>query len=368
MATASLRELNRWTLARQHLLARAALDPVDAVDAVGCLQAQYPPSPYVALWSRLDGFERADLEGALRADLVVKTTVMRGTLHLVTTRHLAHYRLGSGSAYFEAARRDLAATGADLDAVRAAVVAEVARRGHATRAEVVEVIAAHLPAGLPARAAASPSAVAAVAVTRDLVNLADDAMPGWSGGSRYRVGPPVPPVAEADAVRHVATAYLAAFGPATRADLAQWSGRPVGAFAPVLDALDLVTFRADDGRTLLDLPGAPRPDPGTPAPVRLLPKWDSVLLAHARRERVLPEPYRAAVIAKNGDVASTVLVDGSVAGTWTVSPARQRTATVTVSPFAPLRRAARTEVGDEARGLVAWLRPDAAGHDVRWDR
>src|SRR2546421_10159935 len=90
----SNRELNRWTLARQLLLDRAQLDPATAIERLAGMQAQYPSSPYIGLWSRLKGFERSDLEAALREDRVVKTTVMRGTLHLVPTSKLAHYRLG----------------------------------------------------------------------------------------------------------------------------------------------------------------------------------------------------------------------------------------------------------------------------------
>src|SRR6185437_4309742 len=138
---------------------------------------------------------------------------------------------------------------------------------------------------------------------------------GYFGGGRYRTAPPA--IADArEALRTIAAAYFAAFGPATRADLAQWSGRSVAAFAEALAALDLVSLRAEDGRTLLDLANAPRLDADIPAPVRFLPKWDNVLLAYERRERILPDSYRRVVIRKNGDVLPTFLVDGVVAGTW----------------------------------------------------
>jgi hypothetical protein len=146
--------------------------------------------------------------------------------------------------------------------------------------------------------------------------------------------------------------YLAAFGPATRADLADWSGMRVGDFAGAIEALEpLRRFRDERNRELLDLPRAPLPAADTPAPVRFLPKWDNLLLAFADRTRVLPEEYRKVVIAKNGDVAQTFLVDGVVAGSWAVD----RKGKVTVAPFAPLPRAARREVEDEAARLEAWL-------------
>jgi hypothetical protein len=154
-----------------------------------------------------------------------------------------------------------------------------------------------------------------------------------------------------EATAHVVRAYLGAFGPATRADIAEWSGLRVADLTPGLDALEpLRRFEDEQGRELLDVPRAPLPSADTPAPVRLLPKWDNTLLAHADRRRVLPEEYRKTVVIKNGDVAQTILVDGVVAGTWTLDGGRVR-----VTPFAPLPRAARRELEDEVARLEAWL-------------
>jgi hypothetical protein len=155
-------------------------------------------------------------------------------------------------------------------------------------------------------------------------------------------------LARAELVRR----YLAAFGPASRADLADWSGMRVSDLADALDSLEpLRRFRDERGRELLDLPRAPLPDAATPAPVRFLPKWDNVLLGFADRTRVLPEEYRKTVIAKNGDVAQTFLVDGVVAGTW-----REEKGKVKLAPFAPLPRAVRLEAEDEAARLAEFLR------------
>jgi hypothetical protein len=116
-----------------------------------------------------------------------------------------------------------------------------------------------------------------------------------------------------------------------------------------LDRLELRRFRDEQGRELLDVPRAPLSDPGTPAPVRFLPKWDNVLLAFADRTRVLPEAYRKRVIGVNGDVAQTFLVDGFVAGTWSMDGGR-----ITIDPFAPLSRATRAELAEEADRLQAF--------------
>jgi hypothetical protein len=139
--------------------------------------------------------------------------------------------------------------------------------------------------------------------------------------------------------------YLAAFGPATRAEIAGWSGLKVRDFADLLDGL--VRLRDDRGRELLDVPRAPRPAADTLAPVRLLPKFDNVLLD---RQRVLPEAYRKLVVRKNADVQPTFTVDGYVAGIWRVERGR-----VVTEPFAPLPRTARRELEDEASRLTAWL-------------
>ena len=132
----------------------------------------------------------------------------------------------------------------------------------------------------------------------------------------------------------------------------QWTGLPAVVLRESLEELGTRRFRDESGRPLFDLPRAPLPAPFTPAPARFLPMWDSLLLAHADRRRVLPEEYRRVVIRKNGDVQQTFLVDGVVAGTWTTKDGR-----VAIEPFAPLPRVARSELEDEARRLEAFLTP-----------
>ena len=195
------------------------------------------------------------------------------------------------------------------------------------------------------------------------INHHEDARFGHFAGSRYRRAP-LPEADPDDALKAVCTAYLAAFGPATKADLAQWLGRSVSTFTGALDSLELVTFQDEGGRRLVDLPDAPRPDPTVPAPVRFLPKWDNLLLAYDRRERVLPEAIRRTVIRKNGDVLPTFLVDGIVAGAWE-APLRGR-ATLSLSSFAALSVKNRRAVEREAESLLTWLRTDAVQREVSW--
>jgi hypothetical protein len=162
---------------------------------------------------------------------------------------------------------------------------------------------------------------------------------------------PEPPTVDVTAARaELVRRYLAAFGPATRADISAWSGMPVREFAAALEMLEpLRRFRDERGRELLDVSRAPLPHADTPAPVRLLPKFDNVLLSFADRTRVLPDELRKTVI-KGGDVLQTFLVDGVVAGTWAVERGR-----VVFDSLAPVSRAARVQMKEEAAKLEAFL-------------
>jgi len=355
----SQRQLNRWTLARQMLLQRVEMDAVTAIERLAGMQAQYSPSPYIGLWSRLSDFNREELEAAVLEDRVLKATLMRGTLHLVSGRDFGRYRVASRSPYhvYTQMVQQLRERGIDVDAVREEIVAAVRQRP-LKRMEIRTIARHRVPDDMPEWAAWST-----VALSGDLINVQDDARFGYFGGSRYRVAPDDEPEADG-ARRYVAAAYFAAFGPATRADLAQWSGQSVSSFAASLDELGLVSLLAEDGRTLLDLPNAPRSESDIPAPVRFLPKWDNLLLAYARRERVLPEPYRKIVIRKNGDVLPTFLVDGLVAGTWE-APLRGP-AVLTLSPLAPIADDDRAEIEHEGEQLHTWLRPDTDSRAIKW--
>jgi winged helix DNA-binding protein len=338
----TLRELNRATLARQLLLERKKLSVTAAIERLAGLQAQWPPAPYVGLWSRLQGFRREALERAVLAGTVVKPTVMRGTLHLITRRDYP---------VFWWALRDMP-TWYDETHLAHALTAVAAARGRApfTHAEALawleqehghddEVMRRRIFHALRRRA--------------HLLHAPESSLWKLRAGSVVFHANDEPDEVDVLAARtELVRRYLAAFGPATRADIADWSGLRIGDFAPALEALEpLRRFRDENGRELLDVPRAPLPAPDTPAPVRFLPKWDSTLLAHADRRRVLPEELRKQVIGKNGDVAQTVLVDGVVAATWSAD----KKGKVAVAPFAPLPRTARREVEDEAARLEAWL-------------
>jgi hypothetical protein len=335
----TLRELNRATLARQLLLERKRLSPTAVIERLVGVQAQWPPAPYLGIWTRATSFRREALERQLRSGAVVKATVMRQTLHLVTPRDYALIRAAQSETNFpwesETAKR------------LAPSVRALAGAGAVTTTEALAHLGReHGLTGLEARRAWRAERVRAHVLHHHETAL-------WHGRPEGRFVAVEEPEAydPTEARAEILRRYLAAFGPATRRDIVAWSMMHVPEIQRALDQLEpLRRYRDEQGRELLDLPRALLPDAETPAPVRFLPKWDNVLLAFADRTRVLPEQYRKTVISMNGDVAQTFLVDGFVAGAWTTENGR-----VVLEPFAPLTRSVRREVEDEAGRLEAFL-------------
>jgi hypothetical protein len=340
--TLTLRELNRATLARQLLLERRRSSPLATIERLVGMQAQWPPAPYVGLWTRLEGFRRPTLERAVLRGDVLKPSVMRGTLHLVTARD---YPL-----FYAAFKEMLSWFGPDhLERARVAIPDVLAslHDGRITHAEIY----AHLRDAHPELTEIDwRRMVHAVRRHAHLIHARETA--GWTT-QPAAIYEPVEAPAELDAAEaraEIVRRYLRAFGPATKSDIADWSGLRVRDFEHALEGLP--THRTVEGRELFDVPRGPLPGADTPAPVRFLPKWDNVILGFADRTRVISDEIRKQVIGKNGDVAQTVLVDGVVAATWAVDPKGK----VAVTPFAPLPRVWRRPVEEEAARLEAWLR------------
>jgi DNA glycosylase AlkZ-like len=335
----TLRELNRATLARQLLLGRKRLSARAVIERLVGMQAQWPPAPYVGIWTRTTGFRRQALERELGHGAVVKATAMRGTLHLVTPRDYGLIRSARSETNFE---WETSVAKRLEPSVRA-----LAAVGPVSSAEALAFVEReHGLTGIEGRRAWS-----AVRMRAHFVHHYETAL--WHGRPEARFvaldEPEVhdPTEARAELLRR----YLAAFGPASQRDMVAWSRMHVPEIQRALDRLEpLRRFRDEQGRELFDVARAPLPDPETTVPARFLPKWDNVLLAFADRTRVLPETYRRKVIGSNGDVAQTFLVDGSVAGMWRVEGGR-----VLVEPFAPLARSARRDVEEEAERLEAFL-------------
>jgi len=354
------RHLNRATLARQLLLARERLPVVEAVRRLAALQAQEPASPYLALWNRIEGFDPAELDAAFSSFAVVKASLLRITLHAVAAEDRGSFHdsmrptlraAGLGDARF----RSTGLSAADADALVPLVV-EFARRPR-SRSEIEALLAERI--GAPAE----PGLWRALRMIAPLVHAPTSAP--WSFGRlpSYVAAPePAPPepapvtaAAPADraaSLQRLVLRYLAAFGPATRRDFAQFALLRQPEVGPAFESLGdaLVTLKGPGGATLHDLPGAPLPDPDAPAPPRLLAMWDSALLAYADRSRIIPPDYRAHVIRRNGDVLPTLLVDGFVAGVW-----RPVAGGVEVTAFHALDEDAWDGIEREARALLPLL-------------
>jgi hypothetical protein len=303
------------------------------------MQAQWPPAPYLGIWTRTTDFKRAALERELARGAVVKAPAMRGTLHLVTPADYALIRAamsGTNLPWESSLAKRISPS------VRA-----LAASGPVTTTEgLAHLEKEHSLTGLDARRAWQAARARA-----HLLHHHETAF--WNArpeGRFVALDEPSahdPTEARAELIRR----YLAAFGPASRRDIVAWSRWHVPEIQRSLDRLEpLRRFRDEQGRELLDVARGPLPNGDAPAPVRFLPKWDNVLLAWADRTRVLPEEYRKTIIAPNGDVGQTFLADGFIAGTWRVENGR-----VVAEPFAPLPSSTRREVDDEVERLESFL-------------
>jgi len=310
------RALNRATLARQLLLRRERLSAVEAVERLVGLQAQEPSDPYLALWSRLDGFRPRELVDALEGRQVVRTVLMRGTIHLVTGDDAFALRpLVQPVLDAELPRHP--EFGPALDGVDLGPPLAAARELLAERPLTPRELRAEFADRFPRLDAGALAYACRNHLT--LVQVPPRGLWGRTGGVRLATaeswlgcGPAAKPSIDALLLR-----YLAAFGPAAVADAATWS-RLTGLRA-AFERLRprLVTFRDERGRELFDLPDAPRPDPPPPAPPRFLPQYDNVLLSHADRSRfAAAEEHRARLADAWRDAQGSLLVDGAVRGVW----------------------------------------------------
>jgi hypothetical protein len=327
-------------LARQLLLERARLPLPRALERMGGLQAQYAPSMYIGLWSRLSDFERDALTRALQRRSVVQGTLLRSTIHLVSAPDYWPLTIAikeSRRAWWLRARPEKF-TAREMSAaarkVRAALDGGTLRRG-----EIDQLVGKARAAG--------------VGLWLDLVRVPPSGTWERRRADLYAaaedwLGPPE--VTSEDALEHLVRRYLAAFGPASRGDVASFAGLRLGDVASALERLPLRRFRAENGDELLDLPRAPLPAADTPAPVRLLPTWDATLLVHARRTGILPEAYRPRIFSTRTPQSSpTFLVDGAVAGTW-----RYEDGHVAFDAFAPLDAATKRELREEGERMAAF--------------
>ena len=333
------RALNRALLARQGLLERSTASIPELVEQVGGLQTQYAPSGYVGSWTRLRDLRRDALTEALEDRSVIQATLMRGTIHIVSRREFWRYALGVRAARRQWALRTLAATGGEAAMIEAAArLRDALSDGPRTVKELGELGAGFVGnLGLWVDLVRVPPSGTWGRRRADRLGLADD----WVGPCD---------ATETVGREHLVRAYLRAFGPAPWSDIASWAGLTVGEARAAGEGLTLIRHRDEDGRELIDLPDAPLPDPGTPAPVRFLPHWDANLLVHARRTGILPEPYRPRIFStRNPFSVGVYLVDGVVAGAWSV-----KDGDVVLDPFEELTARDSHAVERERAALEAF--------------
>jgi hypothetical protein len=337
--TLSTRTLNRALLERQLLLERADTSIVDAVERVGGLQAQYAPSSYVGLWTRVAGFRRDDLTAALEDRSLIQGSLMRSTIHVVSRREYWLYVMGIKRARQEWAKRVQALPPERELPDGARRIRDQLREGPKTVKEL----------GDDAR-----GFIGALSFYVDLVRIPPSGT--WEHRRADRlalaedwVGPN--DATEDEGLAHLVRRYLGAFGPAPIQDVCRWAGISVAAARRGAADLGLVRYLDDRGGALLDLPDVRLPDPEAPAPVRFLPLWDANLLVHARRTGVLPEDHRPRVFSVRTPFSiGTYLVNGRVVGGWSNVDGR-----IELDPFEDLPAREREAVELEREALEAFV-------------
>jgi hypothetical protein len=355
------RSLNRALLERQLLLGRAERSAAKTIEDLVGMQAQEQSDPYVGLWSRLDGFEPEELAGLIVERRAVRGQLMRGTIHLTTARDFLALRPVLQTVLERAFKGSPFARnleGVDLGELLTAG-RSLLEQGQLTRAELRPLLSERWPDRDP------DSLAHAITFLLPVVQVPPRAVWGAGGLARWTLaerwlGRELGGDSAADAT---VLRYLAAFGPATAMDVQAWCG--LTKLRTVLDRLhpQLRTLRDEDGRELFDVPGAPLPDPETPAPVRFLPRFDNVVLGHADRTRVAP-PAARHLDWSEGGFMSGILIDGFVRGTWRLDRTRKATATLVVRLGPDVTRRERSDLEQEAEQLLGFLAGDAARRDL----
>jgi hypothetical protein len=355
------RQLNRATLARQHLLERVAMEPYDLVEQLVGLQAQTPKSWYLSLWSRLVAVDPEAVAGLLAERRLVRGWFMRQTIHLVTDHDAPLLRA------FTQGVSERSVRGRWLEPLRDVDLGELRRIMHAyavkaprTHGELLAATTARWP-----HATDHTTVTNAVKALVPMVQVPPRGM--WGRAGAVRMTPldawlrvPIPgSVDPAPILRR----YLAAYGPATAADAQMWSG--VTRLGEAFERLrpELATFRDARGRELFDLPDAPRPHAELPAPVRFLADFDNVLLAHQDRSRFVDDASRKRLAYREGPYPSALLVDGRLTGAWYAREAGDRVV-ARVDVARPLRTDEEEAVRDEAERMLRFNHPKAVERHV----
>ena len=356
------RELNRTTLARQLLLSRLNGTIDEAISRLVGLQAQAAMAPFVGIWTRVTGIRREDIAAGIHNRKLLKATMMRGTLHLVTAEDYLQFRSTLQPVLDAALDSILKGRAEDLDVPRLLEAArgffEEAPRSFAEFTKMATALMPDTDAGAMRYTARTQLRLVQVPVPR-----------GWSypGNPQFTLAESWlnKPIPSGDRFNELVLRYLAAFGPASITDMQAWSG-----FGKLKDRIDtmrseLKVYRDENGRELFDHPDLAIEHPDRPAPERFLPEFDNILLSHSNRTRIIAGEHRKQVFVPVLRVRPTFLVDGFVAGTWTFEKAKG-TASVTIEPFRALSASSRQALLEEGEQLVRFAGHDSKNYEVRF--
>ena len=372
-AVLSDRVLNRTTLLRQSLIERSGDAVASLIGRLAGLQAQHANSPHVALWSRSRDFETRQLEGALERRTVVRGTTIRSTLHILAAADYPAFDAAASVARVAVWAATAKRSGVDVAGIHRKLL------DYASEPRLVAELEAFVDELAPDASFArhAPSGVRHVAFRivsahGGLVHVPRSGFWGEHGKPRYVAARTwlrrtTEPEAD-DALATLVRRYLGAYGPASLADVSRWLGeRRMPRLRAAIDRLgdDLRRYRAEDGRELLDLAGAPLATGDEPGPPRFLARWDSVLIGFDARDRILPAAYVAAVVKKNGDFLPTFLVDGRVGGLWSSATVKGE-AVLRLEPLGTVGRSERTALTEEGERLVRFVERAATRHHVAW--
>jgi Winged helix DNA-binding domain len=354
------------------------------------MQAQAPLALYVGLWTRLAAFRPHHLEKIFTERAIVRAHLMRNTVHLVSARDFVCFR----PLYQPLMERALAGhfgrdlTGVDL-AELASVAAGLLGQTALTRVQLAAALAPRWPDHEPASLAYAASHLLPLVQVppRGLWHQTGPAAfmlaEAWLNGqppadqTPTPAGPPAAPAPSPDPtpgsrstiLEQLVLRYLAAYGPASVADVQAWSGltrlREVTERLTAGPRPRLRAFAGPDGARLLDLPDAPRPDPGVPAPPRFLPEYDNLLLSFAERTRVIPHRRPVPLPPGRGATGGTLLVDGLWQADWKISQDQQG-AVLGIQPCTRLSPAETDAVAAEGERLLEFVTPAGAVRDIRF--
>jgi hypothetical protein len=360
----SRRALNRATLARQMLLRREKVKPAAAIERLLGLQAQLPRPPFIALWARLDGFKREDLIAPIAKRDLVRATMMRATIHLFTRKDFLAFRPAIQPVLtnaHQAVMKDRG-KGIDIDKLLAA-----ARACFDANPCTLDDLRKHLVSGPFARLDERAMGYI-VKMQLPLIQIPEAAAQwAYPSASNFAVAdtwldePVKLDDAKLSAPHALALRYFAAFGPASIQDFQSFTG--LGTMRAAVEELrpKLQTFRDERGRELFDLPKAPRPSEEEDAPVRFLAEFDNVILGYAERARIVDDAHKPALSTKNLLVPAVFLVDGFIAGRWSLE-VKKGIARVIVHPFIALSKPARAALEQEGDQLGRFVEPNAKSH------